>query len=257
MLFDSHTHISDEMFEDKDALISEIKASSIKYLMDIGTNIETSRDCIAMANANDFCYAVVGIHPEFASPIDDESRAALIEMSKEPKVKAIGEIGLDYHYDDGVPREIQMQCFAEQLELAKELKLPVVIHSRDADEDTMRILKEHKMFSEGYGVLLHCFSQSAEMARQYAKLGAYISIAGPVTYKNSRKAPEVVNAVPLNQLLVETDCPYLTPEPLRGRLNKPMYVEYTARKVAEILGMEYEQLAELTLENACRFFGIE
>jgi len=255
MLFDSHSHISDEMYENKDALIEEIKASSLKYVMDIGTNVSTSRGCIRMAEANDFCYAAVGIHPEFADEANEESLAEIESMAAHPKVKAIGEIGLDYHYDDGLPKDIQEYCFASQIELAKKLGMPIVIHSREADEDMMRILKEHKAFETK--VLMHCFSSSAETARQYLKLGAMISIAGPITYKNARKGIEVVETVPLDRLLIETDCPYLTPVPFRGQINKPPYVEYTARKIGEIKGISFEEVAEVTLRNASEFFGVK
>ena len=242
------------MFEDKDALIAEIRASSLKYVMDVGTNLETSLAAVRMAEANDFCYAVVGFHPESAHELDDSSLAEIEALTKHPKVKAIGEIGLDFHYEDGDSPEVQESCFVRQIELAKELHMPMVIHTRDADDLTLRILKEHKAFETK--VLLHCFSGSAELARQYVKLGAMISLAGPLTYKNARKTVEVAQTIPLEFLMVETDCPYLTPVPLRGQQNKPMYVEYTARKLAEIKGLSYEEVAEATLQNAVRFFEI-
>ena len=271
MLFDSHSHISDEMFENKEALIEQIRASSVKRVMDIGTNLQTSRGVIEMANANDFCYAVVGVHPEFADEIRGEAIEELRRMLAQPKVKAIGEIGLDYHYEDGLPREVQIECFGRQIDLAVEMGVPIAIHSRDADEDTMRVLKEHGAFSKercaqfplrpdgtpDARVLMHCYSSSAELARQYVKLGATISLAGPLTYKNARKAVEVAEQIPLCHLLVETDCPYLAPEPFRGQQNNPTYVEYTARKLAEIKGLSFEEVAAATYENASRFFGIE
>ena len=255
MLFDSHSHISDAMFEDKEALIREIRESELKYVMDIGTNLESSRAALKMAEDNDFCYCAIGFHPESAHEMDDYALAEIEKMAAHPKVKAIGEIGLDYHYDDGDPKELQAEVFVKQIEFAKRLKMPIVIHSRDAEEDTMRILKDCKAFETK--VLIHCFSGSAETARQYVKLGAMISLAGPLTYKNARKPVEVAEQIPLDNLMVETDCPYLAPVPMRGQLNKPMYVEYTARKLAEIKGISYEEVAEVTLRNAARFFGIE
>jgi len=255
MLFDSHSHISDAMFEDKESLIREIRESELKYVMDIGTNLESSKAAVRMAEENDFCYCAVGFHPDSVHEMDDDALFEIEKLAGHPKVKAIGEIGLDYHYEDGNPKEMQQEAFAKQIELAKRLKMPIVVHSRDAEEDTMSILKECNAFETK--VLIHCFSGSAETAKQYIKLGAMISLAGPLTYKNARKSIEVAETVPLDKLLVETDCPYLTPVPMRGHINKPMYVEYTARKLAEIKEIPYEEVAEVTLKNAAAFFGIE
>jgi len=184
-------------------------------------------------------------------------------LAKKPKVKAIGEIGLDFYYNHS-ERDVQEYWFRRQAQLAVSLDMPIVIHDRDAHDEVLRILKEEGVFSkariERLGdakLLMHCFSGSKELARQYVKLGATISIAGPVTYKNARKLVEVVQEVPMERLLIETDSPYLTPEPLRGKVNRPDYVEHVARKVAEIRGISYEEVARITCENAKRFFFIE
>jgi TatD DNase family protein len=174
-------------------------------------------------------------------------------LAKNSKVKAIGEIGLDY-YRDLSPRDVQDKWFREQIRLAKRLGLPIIIHDRDANDEVLKVLKEEKAFETG--VLMHCYSGSRELATQYVKLGAMISIAGPITYKNARKTLEVVEAVPLEHLLVETDAPYLSPEPMRGKRNEPMHVKYTCQKMAVIKGISYEEMAKATLENAIRFFKI-
>ena len=221
----------------------------------IGCDLESSRQSVALAKTYRFVYGTVDIHPEFADSISDEALIELKALAKEEKIVAIGEIGLDYHWDDNPPKEKQRECFERQIELAKEINMPIAIHSRDADQETMDILKAHKAF-DGAGVLLHCFSGSAELARQYVKLGAWISIAGPVTYKNNRKTIEVVQTVPLERLLIETDSPYLTPVPHRGEPNFPGFVIHTAEKLAEIKGVPFEEVAAQTFLNAKTFYGI-
>ncbi len=271
MLFDTHCHISDEGFDDsRDALIEEIRASELKYIMDVGTDLATSRRVVQTPRSLDFCYAIIGCFPSDTYSFDEEQLAQIKALAADPRVRAIGEIGLDYHYDN-TDKKTQQHWFARQIETALELRLPIAIHSREADQDTMDILKHCGAFSrERAGcfplhpdgrpdarVLLHCFSGSAELGRQYTELGATLSICGPVTYKNARKTVEVVEQTDIRRLVTETDSPYLTPVPFRGRQNKPVYVEYTARKIAEIKGISYEEVCRITFENACRFFGIE
>lgn len=275
MLFDSHTHINNENYTDEQraALISEIAASDVSYAMDIGFDLASSVQAVKDAAENDWCYAVVGFHPHDAKNLDDMTLELIRGLAKKDKVQAIGEIGLDYYYDHS-ERDVQRYWFRRQIQLANELNLPIVIHTREADQDTMDILKEEGAFSAerqswfpkrkgpdgallpDSRVLLHCFSSSKELAKQYVKLGATLSICGPVTFKNNRKTREVVEEIPIEFLLVETDAPYLTPEPFRGRPNKAPYVEYTARKVAEIKGISYEETARITCENAKSFFDI-
>ncbi|MGF6377067.1 TatD DNase family protein [Clostridiales Family XIII bacterium PM5-7] len=275
MLFDSHAHLNNENIteEQREVLIREIEASDISYVMDVGFDLKSSTQAVKDAEQNPWCYAAVGVHPHDAKYMDEMVLELIKGLTKKDKVQAIGEIGLDYHYNHS-EKEVQQHWFRRQIQLANELKLPISIHSREADEDTMTILKEEGAFSaerqswfpkrkgpEGEElpdsrVLMHCFSSSKEMAKQYVKLGATLSIAGPVTYKNNRKTPEVVQEIPIEFLLVETDSPYLTPEPLRGKKNKSPYVEYVVRRIAALKGMEYEDVANITCENAKRFYNI-
>ncbi|MCI7248986.1 MAG: TatD family hydrolase [Clostridiales bacterium] len=260
-------------------LVSQVENSTLEYVTDIGFDLPSSRKAVENAARYPWCYAAVGVHPHDTDDMDDMTLYMIKSLAAKPKVQAIGEIGLDFHYDNS-DRDAQRTWFRRQIRLANELKMPIVIHSREADQETMDILKEEGAFtderkswfpqrpdSEGFvggtpgnvpdaRVLIHCFSGSAELASQYVKLGATISIAGPVTYKNNRKTVAAAAAVPIDFLLVETDSPYLTPEPLRGRRNSPVNVEYTARKIAEIKGMDYEEVAARTNSNACRFYGI-
>lgn len=272
ILFDSHSHISDEGYNEiHDELIEEIRNSQIKYCMDIGASLKSSTTSVESAKTYDFCYAAVGVHPSEVEELDDEKLlACLSAYETEEKVVAVGEIGLDYHYDDGPSKELQQYWFGKQIDWAIEHKAPICIHSREADDDCMQILKAHGAFSKERAdcfpkkpdgradcrVLLHCFSGSAELAKQYIKLGATISLAGPVTFKNARKAVEVAESIDISNLLIETDSPYMAPVPLRGTQNKPVNVEYVARKIAEIKGLSYENVAMTTLENACRFYDI-
>ena len=235
-------------------MIPDIQASDTKLVCNIGCDLKSSIESVAWTKAFDWIYGTVGIHPEFANEI--ETLGNIRKLAGEEKIVAIGEIGLDYHWEDNPPKDVQRRCFEEQIEMAKEISMPICIHSRDADQETMDILKDHKSF-DNIPVLLHCFSGSAELAKQYIKLGAWISVAGPVTYKNNRKTIEVVKDVPLERLLVETDSPYLTPEPHRGHANNPAYVKFTAMKIAEIKEISFEEVAEATFNNACRFYSIK
>lgn len=293
MLFDSHAHINEASYspEERAELIKTIEASDVDYVADIGYDLASSKLAVEHAARYPWCYAVVGCHPHDARSMDDMELAMYKGLARKKKVVAIGEIGLDFHYDHS-PRDIQREWFRRQIRMANQLKMPIVIHSREADQETMDILKEEGAFSEerkswfpkrpdpsGYTlkkseaakktpddsadhmaddarVLIHCFSGSAELAAQYVKLGATISVAGPVTYKNNRKTVAVVAEVPMDFLLVETDSPYLSPEPLRGRRNMSPNVKYTAQKVAEIKDLTLEEVATKTKENAMRFYGI-
>lgn len=273
MLFDSHAHLNNESYseEQRAALIETIERSGkVDYVMDIGFDLESSALAASHAKQLPWCFAVVGVHPHNAKDMDETQFVLLKGLTKKEKVQAVGEIGLDFHYRHSEP-EAQRFWFRKQLQLANELKMPIVIHSRDADQEVMDILKEEGAFSaerkswfpkrpddsDDARVLLHCFSGSKELGMQYVKLGAALSVAGPVTYHNARKTVEVVEAVPLEFLLIETDAPYLTPEPLRRKRNISPYVEYTAKKVAEIKGVSLEEVAQQTSSNAKRFFNIE
>lgn len=265
MLFDSHAHLNSERYDGGDLkiIVEAIEKSDLEYVMDIGYDLASSVAAIEHAKQYPWCYAAVGCHPHDAKTMDETALTMFKGLAKKPKVKAIGEIGLDYYYDHS-ERDVQQYWFRRQIQLALELAMPIVIHDRDANDDVMRILKEEGVFSkprtEKLGdakLLMHCFSGSKELAQQYVKLGASISIAGPITYKNARKSIEVVQEIPLEHLLIETDSPYLTPEPFRGKRNQPDYVEYTARKIAEIKGLGYEEVARITCNNAKNFYSIE
>jgi TatD DNase family protein len=206
-----------------------------------------------LAKEFDFIYASVGVHPHDAKSMDDETIDILRDLAANPKVKAIGEIGLDYHYDFS-PRDVQKKRFMEQIDLAKQLKLPIIVHDRESHRDIMDIF--HKMNVKDMGGVLHSFSGSVEMAKECLKLGFYLSISGPLTFKNNIKTVEVVKEIPLDMLLIETDSPYLTPVPYRGQRNYPGYVRYVAEKVAEIKGISFEEVAQKTLENGKRLFDI-
>lgn len=255
MLFDSHAHLDGERFDqDRDLVINRAKANGIEYIMNPGADFESSVRAVDLAQKYDMIYAAVGIHPHDASTLDDSLLMMIEALSKKPKVQAIGEIGLDFHYDYS-PRDVQRKWFVEQLRLAKRLKMPVIIHDREANQETFDTLRKEQAFETG--VLMHCYSGSGELAKEYVKLGGYISIAGPVTYKNSRKLIEVVQAVPLERLMIETDSPYLTPEPFRGKRNESLYVKYVCEKIAQIKGLSIEEVAEATTHNAKTYFKIK
>lgn len=265
MLFDSHAHLNSERYDGGDLkiIVEAIEKSDLEYVMDIGYDLASSVAAIEHAKQYPWCYAAVGCHPHDAKTMDETALTMFKGLAKKSKVKAIGEIGLDYYYDHS-ERDVQQYWFRRQIQLALELDMPIVIHDRDANDDVMRILKEEGVFSKARidklgnaKLLMHCFSGSKELAHQYVKLGAAISIAGPITYKNARKSIEVVQEIPLEHLLIETDSPYLTPEPFRGKRNQPDYVEYTARKIAEIKGLSYEEVARITCNNAKKFYSIE
>jgi TatD DNase family protein len=252
MFFDTHTHLDDEKFDtDRDELITSLKDEGLTLAVNIGANMETSKNSIEMAEKYDFIYASVGVHPNDVGDMTESDLAQLEEWAKHPRVVAIGEIGLDYHYDEPDP-EIQKIWFERQLLLAKKLNMPYIIHDRDAHADVLEIIKRVGYFN---GVM-HCFSGSAEMARQVTDLGMYVSIAGQVTFKNAPKVQAVAMSVPLDKLLIETDSPYLTPEPFRGKRNNSAYVKYTAQKIAELRGMDVAEIARITMENGKRFYNI-
>lgn len=255
MLIDSHAHLDDRRFDkDRDKIISSLKDSGVDIVINPGADLQTSIKAVSLAEEYDNIYAAVGVHPHSAKEMDDSTVAVLKSFTNREKVVAVGEIGLDYHYDNS-PRDIQRKRFVEQLNMAKEVDLPVIIHSRSAAGDTFDILKEAQDGNlEG---VLHCYSGSIEMALEYIKLGFYISIAGPVTFKNARILKEVAKTVSLDKLLIETDAPYLTPEPYRGKRNEPIYVRYVAGTIAEIKGLTFEEVAKATAENTKRLFRIK
>lgn len=255
MLIDSHVHLDDQRFDkDRDLLIKNLRNNGIEMVINIGADLQTSIASVSLAEKYDNIYAAVGVHPHSAKEVDNSTIEILKTFAKRDKVVAIGEIGLDFYYDNS-PRDIQRKWFKEQLALAKEVDLPVVIHTRDAAQETFDILKEaHDGSLRG---VLHCYSGSPEMALEYIKMGFYISLAGPVTFKNARVSREVAKVVPLDKLLIETDCPYLTPEPYRGKRNEPIFVRYVAGTIAETRGISFEELAKVTNRNTKELFGIK
>ena len=293
MLFDAHTHLNFEQYtdEERSTLAAEIEASEVGIVVDVADCVASAEQALADAAAYPWCYAAVGIHPDHApcykgicdmSDIDTQREAEekmeadldeIRKMAADPKAVCIGEIGLDFYYgkDDHAEQE---ELFRRQIRLANELKMPIMIHSRDAHQLTMDILKEEGAFSEerktwfpgrphegdmvpDARVQLHCFSGSPELAEEYVKLGATISLGGPITFKNGKKAAEVAREIPLEFLLSETDAPYLAPEPFRGRPNKSPYIEHVVRRMALLKGIEYEEAASVLEANGRRFFGID
>ena len=253
MLFDTHAHYDDERFDgDREALLASMPEKNVGLIVNPGCDISSSRTAVALAESFDFVYAAVGIHPENCADFVPEQIDTLRQMAKAPKVVAIGEIGLDYYWAENPPRELQQEVLRRQLRLAEELGLPVIIHDRDAHGDTLDIVRE---FPRVRGVF-HCFAGSAEMARELIKMGWMLSFNGAVTFKNAKKAPEVIAAVPLEKLMIETDAPYLTPVPHRGERNDSSYVRLVAEKIAQIKGLTPEEVEKATWENGRRFFGV-
>jgi len=252
-LFDTHAHYTDERLNGNFSLIDEIFAGDVGYITCVASDIGDSRACIALAEKYPNMYASVGIHPHECERLTDASADidSLRELSKHKKVVAIGEIGLDYHYDKEWEQK-QKKYFEAQLSLSEELDMPVIIHDRDAHGDVFDIIRAHP---KARGIIHSC-SESAEMVKEYVKMGWYISFSGVITFKNASKILESVKATPTDRILVETDCPYLAPVPMRGRDNSGAYLHFTAEKAAEILGMDYNEFARVSTENAKRVFKI-
>ena len=254
MLIDSHAHLDDRRFNrDRDMIIKKLQDNGIELVINIGADLKTSIASVSLADKYENIYAAVGVHPHSAKEVDESTIEILRSFASREKVVAIGEIGLDF-YRDLSPRDVQRKWFKEQIKLAKEVDLPVVIHSRDADQEVFDTIKEAQ--DGTLRGVMHCYSGSAELAREFIKLGFYISLAGPVTFNNARVPKEVAKAVPLDKLLIETDAPYLTPEPYRGKRNEPIFVKYVAGTIADIKGITYEELAKATNRNTKELFGI-
>ena len=252
MYFDSHAHLDSERFDgDRDAVLGAMAQRGVTRLMNVGCDLESSRRSAALAEAHDGFYAAVGIHPSYAASFDEAAPAALRALAAHPKVRAIGEIGLDYYRNHAAP-EIQQAVFRAQLALARELHLPVIVHDRDAHGDCLAIVSE---FPEVTGVF-HCYSGSWEFAQELLRRGWYLGFTGVITFENTRRALEVVENAPLHRILIETDCPYLAPVPYRGKRNDPSLVPLMAEKIAAVRGIPVEEAARITRENAMRLFGI-
>ena len=253
MLFDTHAHYDDEAFDaDRDAVLTALPGQGVGLVLNPGCDVESSRKAVQYAAAYPHVYAAVGIHPENCSGYTAGDLAVLEKLAQQPGVAAIGEIGLDYYWAENPPRELQQQVLRDQLALARELALPVIIHDREAHADTLAIIREFP----GITGVFHCFSGSPEMAQELLKLGWYLGFDGPVTYKNARRAPEVAAVTPLDRMLIETDSPYMTPVPYRGKRNDSGYVHLVAEKLAEWKGVTPEEMARITTENGKRLFRI-
>lgn len=254
MIFDSHAHYDDESFnEDRENIIREIKENGVVNVLNCGASMQGARDSVKLADKYDFFYAAVGIHPENAYELTEENYEEIKEMTKNPKVRAIGEIGLDYYWEENPPREKQKEVFRRQMELAMELDMPVVIHDRDAHGDTLEIMKE---FPQVKGVV-HCFSGSVEFARECLKLGYYIGFTGVITFKNAKKAIDVVKEVPMDRILVETDAPYMAPTPNRGKRNRSDYIKFVIEKIADIKEISVDEVSSVTIKNTKNLLKIK
>lgn len=254
MLFDTHAHLDDHAFDpDRDALLAALPGQGIGLLMNPGCSLATSRAACALAREHSWIYAAVGSHPDAAAEVTPEVLEEYRRLIREnPKVKAIGEIGLDYHYED-VPRNIQQEAFLAQMELARETKLPVIVHERDAHADGMTVVRH---FPEVTGVF-HCYSGSLEMARELVERGWYIGFTGVLTFKNARRALEVAAGLPLDRIVLETDCPYMSPEPFRGKRNDPGRLYRMAEALSALRGLPVEEIETITTENGKRLYRLE
>lgn len=252
-IFDVHAHYDDEKFnEDREELLGSLPSMGVRAVVNASVDIATAKKAIEFSEKYPFMYAAVGIHPENLDGLEENYLGILADLyENNKKVVAIGEIGLDYYWD--IPKEPQLKVFEDQLKLALELDAPVVIHDREAHGDTMRILKKYTPKK----VLLHCYSGSREMLKEVMRMGAFISLGGVVTFKNARVPVEVAEAVPMDRLLLETDCPYLSPVPFRGKRNSSEKIAYTAEKIADIKGMDTQNLIDITCKNAFEFFDID
>jgi TatD DNase family protein len=256
ILFDTHAHLNDPKFdEDRDEVISRARSEyGVRFILNVGYNRETIRTSLQLAKTHDFIFSSVGWHPHDAKDCTDEDLAWIRELTRHPKVVALGEMGLDYYWDNS-PRDVQAEVFRKQISIARETGLPIIIHDRDAHEDVVRILREER--ADEVGGVMHCFGGDLSIMEECLKLGFLIGLGGPVTFKNAKLPQEIAKHVPLDRLLIETDCPYLAPHPYRGKRNETGYVRLVAEKIAEIRGLSLEELAKITMDNALRLFRLE
>ena len=254
MIFETHAHYDDGRFdEDREQLLNSLKEAGVGPVINIGASLESTKQTMELAEAYDFVYAAVGVHPSEIHELNEESFQWITSLAHHPKTVAIGEIGLDYYWDkEEEVQANQREWFRRQLRLARKVSLPVVIHSRDAGADTLAILKEEK--AEEIPGVIHCYSYSKELALEFVKIGFYIGIGGVLTFKNARKLVETVEAIPMERILLETDCPYMAPEPYRGKRNSSLYLPYVVEKIAELKGITKEEVERITWENATKLF---
>ena len=255
MIFETHAHYDDERFdEDRESILHEMLSSNIDTIVNVGASFDGCVKSIELAHKYDRIYAAIGIHPSEIKDYTEDTKQYILHNANDPKVVAIGEIGLDYYWDkEESVQSAQRQVFRDQLKIARDTNLPIIVHSRDAAKDTMDIIKEAKDY--GLTGVIHCFSNSLEMAREYVKMGYYIGVGGVVTFKNSKTLKEVVEGIDLEHIVIETDCPYMAPEPHRGKRNMSPYLVHVAEKLAELKGVTPEEVMRITLDNAYRLYG--
>lgn len=255
MIFETHAHYDDEKFDgDREELIAELRKAGISHVINVGASIESTKTTLELVKKHDFMYAAVGVHPSDVDGLNEETFAWLAEQTRLDKTVAVGEIGLDYYWDkEPEVQKNQRIWFQKQMELARKADLPVIIHSRDAAEDTMRIMKE--VHAEEIPGVIHCYSYSPEMAKEFVKMGYYIGVGGVVTFKNAKKLVQTVQEIPIERILLETDCPYMAPEPHRGTRNSSLNLPYVAAKIAELKGISAEEVISITEQNAYRLFS--
>lgn len=255
MLFDTHVHLNDSQYaQDLEVVIQNAKEAGVSNMVVVGFDRPTITKAMELVETYEFLYASVGWHPVDAIDMTEQDLAWIEQLAKHPKVVALGEMGLDYHWDKS-PKYIQKDVFRKQIRLAKKVKLPIIIHNREATQDIVDILKEED--AKEVGGIMHCFSGSTEVAKECIDMNFFISLGGPVTFKNAKKPKEVASEIPLSHLLIETDCPYLAPHPYRGKRNEPAYVKLVAEQIAMIKGIPLEEVAKITNRNAKRLFGID
>lgn len=253
MLFDTHAHLLDEQFVDDWNLVIQNVLDKMALVMNVGCNLVDCRKTVALAEKYDKIYAAVALHPNDANDFTPELWAEICQLATHPKVRAIGETGLDYYWDDATPSQ-QKTLFSQHMALARQVKKPLIIHDRDAHQDVLDQLKSGN--AQEIGGIFHAYSGSWEMAKEILNMNFYISLAGPVTFKNANKLLEVAINTPMDRLLIETDCPYMSPVPHRGKRNEPMNVQFIAEKIAQLKGISYEEVVQATYENGKRIFGI-
>lgn len=254
MIFDTHAHYDDQAFsEDRQEIFRKMKEEGIDYVVNIGANMASSRATLELAEQYPFVYGAVGVHPSDAQEISDDSLNELKDLSRHDKIVAIGEIGLDYYWPEP-SKEIQKNALEAQIELAKDMKLPIVIHSRDAARDTADMLSA--LHAGDCGGVIHCFSYTKEMAREFLNMGFYIGIGGVVTFKNAKKLKEAVRYIPMDRIVLETDCPYLAPTPYRGKRNSSLYLPYVAEEIAKLKDVSYEEVLAATMTNAKKMYRL-
>lgn len=255
MIFESHAHYDDEAFdEDREVLLGSLREQGIGTVINVGASLASCRSTMELAEKHPFIYAAIGVHPSDTGELTEESIVWMEELCRNPKVVAVGEIGLDYHWTDPSV-DIQKKWFVEQLGMARRTHLPVIIHSREAAKDTLDIMQGEK--AEEIGGVIHCYSYTKEMAREYLQMGFYFGIGGVITFKNSRKLREAVEYIPVDRILLETDSPYLSPEPNRGKRNSSLHLPYVAEAIAQIKGMTEQEIITITENNAKALFGLQ